>query len=416
MALWVQKFGGTSVASIERLQQVAKKVYASIQQGHQVVVVVSAMAGQTDTLETLGFAVNSVQYPRERDVLLAAGEQMTVALLAMALQQVGLKAQSYLGHQLPIYTDSTHTMARIAKIETKKLKHDLAHGIIPVVAGFQGVDEHGDLTTLGRGGSDTTAVALAAALKADECQIFTDVDGVYSADPKWVKNARLLKKITLSQMLEMASLGSKVVQWRAVALAGYHGVPVRVLSTFTDGQGTLITAQENDVEKPQITGITHSAKEVQLFLKGMPEHPGLVAHLLSDLGAEDIEVDLVSLSCSQPGTTDLSILIPARDAYKAEQQLQKMQKKYHAQSVELQTGLAKLSMVGTGLRTYTPFLTLMFQGLAQEKIQIRLVTMSEIKVSLAIDETDLKRAMIVMHEVLESMATTPVAPTEKEKI
>lgn len=402
MALYIQKFGGTSVGSVERIQQVAKKVAATRAQGHSVVVAVSAMSGETNRLIGLGKDISSRPTPREMDVLLSTGEQVTIALLSMALHELGVNAQSLTGAQAGILTDDAHSKARIRQIDSEKIHALLDSGSVVVVAGFQGMDEAGNITTLGRGGSDTTAVALAAALEADECQIYTDVDGVYTTDPRVEPKARRLEQITFEEMLEMASLGSKVLQIRAVEFAGKYNVPLRVLSTFEDGPGTLISLGESDVEDVLISGIAFNRDEAQLTIMAVPDNPGVASTVLGAIGAANIEVDMIVQNVSADHkTTDLTFTVHRNDYDQARDLLDKVANNLDARGVSGDTGIVKVSLVGVGMRSHAGVAAKMFEVLAREGINIRMISTSEIKISVAIEEKYLELAVRALHESFE---------------
>ena len=401
MALLVQKFGGTSVGTLERIQAVAERVKATRAQGHDVVVVVSAMSGETDRLVGLAQALTTRPAPREMDVLLSTGEQVTIALLAMAMEAAGQSARSYTGPQVRIRTDSAHTKARIQHIEDAAIRADLAAGRVVIVAGFQGADEAGNITTLGRGGSDTTAVALAAALKADECQIYTDVDGVYTTDPRVEPHARRLTHITFEEMLEMASLGSKVLQIRAVEFAGKYAVPLRVLSSFGDGPGTLISLEEPSMEQPIISGIAFNRDEAQLTMIGVPDHPGIASAILGPVGAANIEVDMIVQNVSSDGTTDFTFTVHRRDFAQALELLRELAKTLGAEDVRGDDDIAKVSLVGVGMRSHAGVASKTFATLARENINIRMISTSEIKISVVIDSKYLELAVRSLHKDFE---------------
>ena len=402
MSLIVQKFGGTSVGSVELIERVAGKVIATKEQGHQVVVVVSAMSGETNRLVGLANEIQGdVPRGRELDVLLSTGEQVTIALLAMALQKRGCAAVSSTGRQLGILTDNKFNKARIKSINGARLKKSLDEGYVVVVAGFQGVDEEGNITTLGRGGSDTTAVALAAAVEADECQIYTDVDGVYTTDPRVEPNARRLERITFEEMLEMASLGSKVLQIRAVEFAGKYDVPIRVLSTFDEGPGTLITFEEDVVEEPLVSGIAFNRDEAQLTVKGVPDRPGVAAHILGPIAEENIEVDMIVQNVGSDGTTDFTFTVHRNDYDKGLLVLENTLKNIGGGQVGGDPHIVKLSLVGVGMRSHAGIASRMFTALAQEKINIRMISTSEIKISVVIEEKYLELGVRVLHEAFE---------------
>lgn len=402
MSLIVQKYGGTSVGSIELIERVAGKVIATKEQGHQVVVVVSAMSGETNRLVGLANEIQGdAPRGRELDVLLSTGEQVTIALLAMALQKRGCAAVSSTGRQLGILTDNKFNKARIKSINGARLKKSLDEGYVVVVAGFQGVDEEGNITTLGRGGSDTTAVALAAAVEADECQIYTDVDGVYTTDPRVEPNARRLERITFEEMLEMASLGSKVLQIRAVEFAGKYDVPIRVLSTFDEGPGTLITFEEDVVEEPLVSGIAFNRDEAQLTVKGVPDRPGVAAHILGPIAEENIEVDMIVQNVGSDGTTDFTFTVHRNDYNKGLLVLEDTLKNIGGGQVGGDPHIVKLSLVGVGMRSHAGIASRMFTALAQEKINIRMISTSEIKISVVIEEKYLELGVRVLHEAFE---------------
>ena len=398
MALIVQKFGGTSVGSAERIAHVARKVQAACQAGHQVVVVVSALSGETDRLTGLAKELNPALPARELDVLLSTGEQVTIALLAMALEQLGQPARSYTGAQVAIRTDGAHSKARIEHIEDAALRADLAAGRVPVVAGFQGVDGQGNITTLGRGGSDTTAVALAAALRADECQIYTDVDGVYTTDPRVEPNARRLTKITFEEMLEMASLGSKVLQIRAVEFAGKYAVPLRVLSTFVEGPGTLITLEDDDLmEAPVISGIAFNRDEAQITVAGVPDHPGIASLILGPVGEANIEVDMIVQNVGANDLTDFTFTVHHRDYQRALGVVRQVAQELNAAEVRGSDSIVKVSVVGVGMRSHAGVASRMFAALARDGINIRMISTSEIKISVVIEDKYLELAVRNLH-------------------
>lgn len=409
MALYVQKYGGTSVSSVERIQAVAEKVKGFRQQGHDVVVVVSAMSGETNRLIALANEMQARPDPRELDTLLSTGEQVTIALLCMALKQRGVDARSYTGAQVRILTDQYHTKARIQDIETERMRADLDQGRVVVVAGFQGVDPEGNITTLGRGGSDTTGVALAAALKADECQIYTDVDGVYTTDPRVVEGARRLEKITFEEMLEMASLGSKVLQIRSVEFAGKYKVPLRVLSSFQDGPGTLITIEDDEtVEKPVISGIAFNRDEAKLTVVGVPDIPGVASRILGPISRANIEVDMIVQNIAADKTTDFTFTVHRNDYDKAEQVLQQVVKELGAREAVGNNKIAKVSIVGVGMRSHAGVASKMFDALAAENINIQMISTSEIKVSVVIAEKYLELAVRALHSAFDLDASDTV--------
>ena len=402
MALIVQKFGGTSVGSIERIEQVAEKVKKFRENGDDIVVVVSAMSGETNRLISLAKQISDQPVPRELDVMVSTGEQVTIALLAMALIKRGVPAVSYTGNQVRILTDSSHTKARILQIDDRKLRADLKAGRVVVVAGFQGVDEHGNITTLGRGGSDTTGVALAAALKADECQIYTDVDGVYTTDPRVVAKARRLERITFEEMLEMASLGSKVLQIRSVEFAGKYNVPLRVLHSFQEGPGTLITIDEEEsMEQPIISGIAFNRDEAKLTIRGVPDNPGVAFKILGPISAANIEVDMIVQNIAHDNTTDFTFTVHRNDYQNAMQVLQNTAREIGAREVIGDTDIAKVSIVGVGMRSHAGVASRMFEALAKEGINIQMISTSEIKVSVVIEEKYLELAVRALHTAFE---------------
>ncbi len=399
MSLLVQKYGGTSVGSVERIESVADKVASFRAQGHDLVIVLSAMSGETNRLIGLATQIQATPDPRELDVLVSTGEQVTIALLCMALKKRGIDARSYTGGQVRILTDSAFNKARIQAIDEVKMRADLQSGRVVVVAGFQGVDENGNITTLGRGGSDTTGVALAAALKADECQIYTDVDGVYTTDPRVVACARRLEKITFEEMLEMASLGSKVLQIRSVEFAGKYNVPLRVLSSFKDGPGTLITLDEEDstMEQPIVSGIAFNRDEAKVTVAGVPDVPGVASKILAPIGAANIEIDVIVQNVSADNTTDLTFTVQKNDMSKAVAVLESVAKEIGAREVRSDDKIAKVSIVGVGMRSHAGVASRMFTALAADGINIQMITTSEIKISVIIDERYLELAVRSLH-------------------
>ncbi|WP_415885803.1 aspartate kinase [Neptuniibacter sp. QD37_6] len=402
MALFVQKYGGTSVGTVERIEAVADKVEGFKQQGHDVVVAVSAMSGETNRLIALAKDIQSKPNAREMDVLVSTGEQVTIALLCMALEKRGVPARSYTGSQVKILTDNSHTKARIQDIEVSSIKSDLEAGRVVVVAGFQGVDPDGNITTLGRGGSDTTGVALAAALKADECQIYTDVDGVYTTDPRVVSSAKRLEQITFEEMLEMASLGSKVLQIRAVEFAGKYKVPLRVLSSFEEGPGTLITVEgDSTVEKPVISGIAFNRDEAKLTVMGVPDVPGVASRILGPISQANIEVDVIVQNVAADNTTDFTFTVHRNDYDAAEAVLEKVSAELGAREVVGDNQIAKVSIVGVGMRSHAGVASKMFDALAEENINIQMISTSEIKVSVVIAEKYLELAVRSLHTAFD---------------
>jgi aspartate kinase len=400
MSLIVQKYGGTSVGSAERIKNVARRVARWKAKGHDLVVVVSAMAGETNRLIALARDIQAHPDPRELDVMVSTGEQVTIALLAMALMDLGLKARSYTGAQVRILTDSAHTKARIVSIDESRMRKDLAEGCVVVVAGFQGVNEKGDITTLGRGGSDTTGVALAAALKADECQIYTDVDGVYTTDPRIVPEARRLKTITFEEMLEMASLGSKVLQIRSVEFAGKYRVRLRVLSSFEEeSEGTLITFEEDqNMEQATISGIAFSREEAKITILGVPDRPGIAYQILGPIGDASIDVDMIVQNVSHDGLTDFSFTVNRADYQKTLKLLEPVVKHIKARGVEGGDKIAKVSVVGMGMRSHAGIASSAFRTLAEEGINIEMISTSEIKISIVINEKYMELAVRALHK------------------
>jgi aspartate kinase len=401
MALYVHKYGGTSVGSVERIRHVADNVSAARARGEQVVVVVSAMSGETNRLIGLAREMHESPQPRELDVLLSTGEQVTIALLSMALQAKGCAAASYTGGQVRILTDRAHTKARILDIDTDRIRGDLEQGKVVVVAGFQGVTEEGDITTLGRGGSDTTAVALAAALRADECLIYTDVDGVYTTDPRVVPRARRLDRITFEEMLEMASLGSKVLQIRSVEFAGKYNVPLRVLSSFIEGPGTLITYEEDSMEKALISGIAFNRDEAKLTVLGVPDRPGVAHRILGPIADANIEVDMIVQNIAGDKTTDFTFTVNRAEYDKALDILRKTCAELGAREVSGDDQIVKVSLVGVGMRSHAGIASQMFATLANEGINIRMISTSEIKISVVVDEKYLELAVRALHDAFE---------------
>jgi aspartate kinase len=407
MALIVQKFGGSSVGNIERIERVARKAIQSRDAGNDIVVVVSAMKGETDRLLTLAYdaAKSRTPRPRELDLLLSTGEQVTISLLTMVLERMGAPARCYTGAQVRILTDSAFSKARIQDIDDERIQEDLKLGRIVVVAGFQGVDENGSITTLGRGGSDTTAVALAAALKADECQIFTDVDGVYTTDPRVVPTARRLDRITFEEMLELASLGSKVLQIRAVEFAGKYKVPLRVLSTFDEGPGTLITFEgqgmQEGMEEPLIAGIAFNRDEAKLTVLGVPDTPGVASRILGPVSEANIEVDMIVQNISNEGLTDFTFTVHRNEYERALELLREHAAELGAREVFGDTGIVKLSLVGVGMRSHAGVASRMFRALADEGINIQMISTSEIKISVVVDEKYLELGTRALHKAFE---------------
>lgn len=407
MALYVQKFGGSSVANIERIEQVADKVARFHADGHQLVVVLSAMSGETNRLLELAKQLSDTASAREQDMLVSTGEQVTIALLAIALEKRGVPAISMTGWQVPIRTDSAFGKARVEEVDAQNVQAQLAAGKVVVVAGFQGLDRQNNLTTLGRGGSDTTAVALAAVLKADECQIYTDVDGVYTTDPRVVAEARRLERITFEEMLEMASLGSKILQIRAVEFAGKYNVPLRVLHSFQEGPGTLIALEQDGImEQPIISGIAFNRDEAKLTVRGVPDTPGVAYGILGPISAANIEVDVIVQNVAEDNTTDLTFTVGRLDYKRALQILQAGAEEMGARQVSGTTGIAKVSIIGVGMRSHAGVASRMFAALGQENINIQMISTSEIKVSVVIDEKYTELAVRALHS--EFGLDTPV--------
>jgi len=402
MSLFVQKYGGTSVGTVERIEAVADKVARFRKEGHDIVVAVSAMSGETNRLIGLAQEIQEKPDPREMDVLVSTGEQVTIALLCMALKKRGCDARSYTGSQVKILTDDSHTKARIQEIDVSNMRDDLDAGRVVVVAGFQGVDENGNITTLGRGGSDTTGVALAAALKADECQIYTDVDGVYTTDPRVCQGARRLEVITFEEMLEMASQGSKVLQIRSVEFAGKYNVPLRVLHSFQDGPGTLITLDEDysDMEQPVVSGIAFNRDEAKITVAGVPDIPGIAARMLAPIGAANIEIDVIVQNVAADGTTDITFTVHRNDIEKAREVLEKVRAEVNAREVITDDKIAKVSIVGVGMRSHAGVASQMFDALAADNINIQMITTSEIKIAVIIEERYLELAVRSLHKAL----------------
>ncbi len=402
MALIVQKYGGTSVGNSERIRAVADRVKRWRDTGHQVVVVVSAMSGETDRLIGLAKQIQERPLPRELDVLLSTGEQVTIALLSMALDSKGCPARSYTGAQVHILTDSTHNKARIRDIDAARVRADLEAGRVVVIAGFQGIDSQGNITTLGRGGSDTSAVAIAAALKADECQIYTDVDGVYTTDPRVEPKARKLSRITFEEMLEMASLGSKVLQIRSVEFAGKYKVPLRVLSSFDEGEGTLITFEEESVEDAQISGIAFSRDEAKLTVLGVPDQPGVAYKILGPIADANIEVDMIVQNIApDEATTDFTFTVHRNDYERALEILKGTAAALSARQVLGDGRIVKISLVGVGMRNHAGIASRMFAALAREGINIRMISTSEIKISVVVDEKYLELGVRALHDAFQ---------------
>lgn len=401
MALIVQKYGGSSVGTIDRIQHVASKIMRTKAEGHDVVVVVSAMQGETDRLIQLANAISKDPTPREYDILVATGEQASMALLAMALNAKQCKARSYTGHQIGMLTDPVHTKARIIHVETDRIQNDLKEGHVVVVAGFQGINDKGDITTLGRGGSDTTAVALAAALKADECQIYTDVEGVYTTDPRVISKASLLPQISFEEMLEMASLGAKVLQMRSVELARKHNIPVRVLSTFSDHPGTLVTFEENIMQKRLVSGVAFSREEAIIALTGVPNQAGIEGKILGLVSEANVEIDMIAQNATHGEKTDLTFTLQRKDYPVTLKIMEKLGRELGIESIKSNDHVAKLSIVGIGMRSHTGVASTMFKALGNEGINIQMITTSEIKISVIIEEDSLERGIQAVHQAFE---------------
>ncbi len=398
MALIVQKYGGTSIGSIERIQTVAKKVIATKKQGHQLIVVVSAMSGETDRLLSLAHQLSPSPPARELDVLLSTGEQVTIALLSMALAAQGYSAVSYTGGQVTIHTDNVHNKARIVHIESVRIQAALDTDKIIVVAGFQGIDDNGNITTLGRGGSDTTAVAIASALGADECQIYTDVDGVYTADPRIVERPKRLAQITYEEMLEMASLGTKVLQTRSVEFARKYNINLRVLSSFKEGKGTLITDEgDGMMEQALISGIAHSLDEAKLTIVGVPDKPGIASQILKPIAAANIEIDMIVQNIGLDNTTDFTFTVNRNNYQQAQSILQETADKIGAKKISGDNKIAKISVVGVGMRSHAGIASKMFETLAREGINIQMISTSEIKISVVVSENYLELGVRILH-------------------
>lgn len=401
LVLIVQKYGGTSVGNPERIRNVAKRVVRTKEQGHDVVVVVSAMSGETDKLISLAHQVADNPDPREMDMLVSTGERVTIALLAMAIQAMGHRSQSFTGRQAGIISDSVHTKARIEKITGERVKRAVSEGKIAVVAGFQGITEQDDVSTLGRGGSDLTAVAVAAALEADFCDIYTDVDGVYTTDPNMVPQARKLGKISYDEMLELASLGAKVLQTRSVEFAKKYNVPMRVLSSFNDNPGTLVTKEDSDMEKVVVSGVAYDKNQVKVTIQGVPDKPGVAAAIFGEIAANSIVVDMIIQNIGEAGLTDMSFTVPKTDSKKIMEVMKKVVAEIGAKNVNLKDEIAKISIVGVGMRSHSGVAAKMFSSLAKEGINIMMISTSEIKISCVIDAKYTELAVRVLHEAFE---------------
>lgn len=401
MARYVQKFGGTSVGSIERIQHVAQLIEKTYREGHQLVVVLSAMSGETDRLTKMARDVSPDPDNRELDVLLSSGERVTIALMAMTLQSLGIKARSFTGRQVGIVTDGAHTKARVSRVDTKRVLEALKDGVVPIVAGFQGINEASDVTTLGRGGSDLTAVVLAAALEADTCFIYTDVDGVYTADPNMVPSARRLQKISYEEMLELASLGAKVLQTRSVELAAKHQVPVEVRSSFQDGPGTRVVKEDVDMEHVLVSGITGDSNQAKLTIVGVPDQPGIAAKIFVAIAEAAINVDMIIQNVSQDSLTDISFTVPRGDLKSAMSLVRDLAKEVGARTVEVNEAIAKVSLVGVGMRSHSGVAARMFATLSREGINIMMISTSEIKISCVVEEKYMELAVRGLHQEFE---------------
>ena len=399
--LIVKKFGGTSVADSARIEAVADNVEAEIQKGNKVTVVLSAMGKSTDALIELAKEINPEPDLREYDALVSTGEQISVALLAMALLKRGIKGKSYTAYQLGIKTNSSHSRARILDVEVSKITAELDNGVVPVITEFQGMNELGDITTLGRGGSDTTGVALAVALKADECQIYTDVDGVYTTDPRVCPKARLLKEVSFEEMLELSSSGAKVLQLRAVEYASKFNLPLRVLSSFNKGEGTLVQEEKNIMERPIVSGISSIDSEAKLTMRGVPDIPGVAAKILSPISEAGIEVDVIVQNISAENNTDFTFTVDKADAKKAEAILQEVSISLEGGSIEVDDDIAKISIVGRGMRAHAGVASKMFQALAKSEINISMITTSEIKISVVIKKSEMANAVSALHDAFD---------------
>lgn len=397
MALIVHKYGGTSVGNIERIHRVAERIERAHKDGHRILVVLSAMSGETDRLLKLAHEVTGVPDERELDMLLSTGERVTIALLAMELRGRGINARSFTGRQVGIHTDSAHTKARISRVAADRIKEALSEGVVPVVAGFQGINASSDVTTLGRGGSDLTAVALAAALKADRCIIYTDVDGVYTADPNIVPAARRLDKISYEEMLEMASLGAKVLQSRSVEFAAKYSVPVEVNSSFKEGKGTLVTREDADMEGVMVSGVTGDRNQAKITIVGVPDRPGIAARVFGAVAQSNIVVDMIIQNVSQASMTDISFTVPKPDLRKAVDLVQHLAQEIGARSVAVTESIAKVSLIGVGMRSHSGVAAKMFEVLSHEGVNIMMISTSEIKISCVIEEKYLELAMRALH-------------------
>ena len=399
--LIVKKFGGTSVANTERIEAVADNIQLEIKKGNQVAVVLSAMGKSTDELISLAREINPDPNLREYDALVSTGEQISVALLAMALLKRGIKGKSYTAYQLGIKTNSSHSRARILDVEVSKINNEIQEGTVPVITGFQGMNENGDITTLGRGGSDTTGVALAVALEADECQIYTDVDGVFTTDPRVYDKARLLKEVSFEEMLELSSSGAKVLQLRSVEYASKFNLPIRVLSSFNDGEGTLVQEEKNIMERPIVSGISSIDSEAKLTIRGVPDIPGVAAKILGPISDAGIEVDVIVQNISAENNTDFTFTVDKSDAVQAENILKNTSDSLGGGSVEVDDDIAKISIVGRGMRAHAGVASKMFEALAASEINILMITTSEIKISVVIKKSEMKNAVKSLHDAFD---------------
>lgn len=399
--LIVKKFGGSSVADIERIESVADNIELEIQRGNKVTVVLSAMGNSTDELIDMAKQISPDPDLREYDALVSTGEQISVALLALALLKRGIKGKSYTAYQLGIKTNSSHSRARILDVEVSKITSELDVGIVPVITGFQGMNENGDITTLGRGGSDTTGVALAVALNADECQIYTDVDGIFTTDPRVCSKARLLKEVSFEEMLELSSSGAKVLQLRSVEYASKFNLPIRVLSSFNEGDGTLVQEEKNIMERPIVSGISSIDTEAKLTIRGVPDVPGIAAKILSPISEAGIEVDVIVQNISADNCTDFTFTVDKGDAENAKEILQKTSVSLGGGLVEVDHDIAKISVVGRGMRAHAGVASKMFQALAKDEINISMITTSEIKISVVIKESEMKKAVTALHNAFD---------------
>ncbi|MGV7228046.1 MAG: aspartate kinase [Nitrospirales bacterium] len=401
MACYVQKFGGTSVGSIERIQHVAQLIEKMYREGHQLVVVLSAMSGETDRLTKMARELSTDPDDRELDVLLSSGERVTIALMAMTLKSLGVKAQSFTGRQVGIVTDGAHTKARVSRVDTKRVLAALKDGVVPIVAGFQGINEASDVTTLGRGGSDLTAVVLAAALKAEKCFIYTDVDGVYTADPNMVASARRLEKISYEEMLELASLGAKVLQTRSVELAAKHQVPLEVRSSFQDGAGTLVVKEDADMEQVLVSGVTGDRNQAKVTVIGVPDQPGIAARIFVAIAESGINVDMIIQNVSHESLTDISFTVPRGELKAATSLIRDLAKEVGARTFEVNEAIAKVSLVGVGMRSHSGVAARMFATLSRDGINIIMISTSEIKISCVVEEKYMELAVRGLHQEFE---------------